>query len=143
MTQVPLIKSRNFNSHDVCRGANSVDDVTMYLTGYAHGCAQALRTSLALKYGEKFKGLEITSSNRAAYNDTVDGAAKKSHHIWRLDADGSLHVAMDLKPLGITLQELYDHTVATCLGEIYLNIPEGIVHYAPVPQETQHWIKYK
>lgn len=141
MPNIPFIKSRNFKSYDICRSAKDVDNIGVYLTGYVHGHAQGLRDSLYKKYPERFKGLVLTSTNRSAYNGTVKNAAKDSHHKWRVEPDGDLHVAYDCYGVGITLQELYDHVIATCLGEIYMNIPEKIVHIAPVAMENEHWIQ--
>lgn len=141
MIKVPFIQSRNFNSHEIARSATSVDAVGLYLTGYAHGVAQMLRDACFKKYGNRFKGLTVTSSNRAAYNGNVKNAAANSHHIWRVEADGSLHVAMDFRPIGITLTELYDTARSLFRGEIYLNNAEGIVHVAIVPMEDEHWIQ--
>lgn len=141
MIKVPFIKSRNFKSHDICRSADVVDEKGLYLTGYVHGHAQGLRDSLYRKYPQHFKGLVLTSTNRAAYNSGIKNAAKESHHIWRVKSSGDLHVAYDCYPVGITLRQLYDHAVATCRGEIYLNEAEGIVHIAPVPMEDEHWVQ--
>jgi hypothetical protein len=141
MIKVPFIKSRNFKSYDICRSADTVTETGLYLTGYVHGHAQGLRDSLYKKYPERFKGLVLTSTNRGAYNTDIKNAAKGSHHVWRVESNGNLHVAYDCYGVGITLQELYDHAVATCRGEIYMNKPEGIVHIAPVPMEDEHWIQ--
>lgn len=137
--KVPVIKSRNFSSFDVARSKTEVDSIGLYLTGYAHGYSQALRDACFKKYGERFKGLVITSSNRSEYNDSVPNAAENSHHEWRVEKNGQLHVALDFKPIGITLDECYDVAIATLRGEIYLNRKEGIVHVALVPMEDEHW----
>lgn len=139
--KIPFIKSRNFTSSDIARIATDVDEKTLYLTGYAHGVAQMLRDACYKKFGNRFKGLIATSTNRASYNDRVSNAAENSHHIWRVEADGSLHVAIDFKPIGISLDELYNLAINTFRGEIYLNREQGIVHVAIVPMEDQHWIQ--
>lgn len=139
--QIPLIKSRDFDTKEVARSAMIVDDIGMVLTGYAMGYVQVLRDACAKKFGKRFQGLEVTSSNRNGYNDQVPGSAKNSHHIWRIDSDRKLHVALDLKPKGITLHEFYNLAVTICRGEIYLNSKEGIVHVALVPQEDEAWVQ--
>lgn len=137
--KIPFIKSRNFSSAEIARSKTDVDAVGLYLTGYAHAQSQALRDACALKYGSRFKGLVINSSNRIDYNDDVPNAADNSHHMWRLEKDGRLHIAVDYKPLGITLDELYNVAISIMRGEIYLNRSEGIVHVAMVPMEDEHW----
>lgn len=139
MKKLPFIKSRNFTSHEVARSSQVRDDIDIYLTGYCHGFAQGLRDALSKKFGSKFRGLLITSSNRAAYNHLIKNAASNSHHIFRVDPDGQLHVSLDMKPIGITLDQLYDFLVANYRGEIYLNRAQGIVHAALVAQEDEHW----
>lgn len=141
IAKIPFIKSRNFDTPAVARTAMMADLQGMVLTGFVMGHAQALRDALSKHFGPKFKGLVLTSTNRAEYNSSVGNAATNSHHIWRVDPDGQLHVAYDCKPMGITLDELYNFAVKFCRGEIYLNRNQGIVHIAPVGMEDEHWIQ--
>ena len=140
--KIPKLRSRNFDTHSLGLRKLEVTSATdLLLTGYVWGYAQNLREGLKKKFGIRFKGLVITSSNRKGYNDTVKGAAANSHHIFRRDKNGQIHVAFDCYGIGISLHELYTYAIKNCQGEIYLNKAQNIVHIAPVPQEDEHWIE--
>jgi hypothetical protein len=138
--KVPIAKSRNFTAADVARSATDVDAAGLLITGFVMGHAQGLRDALSKHFGPRFQGLTLTSTNRAAYNDTIQNAADNSHHVWRLE-NFFIYCAYDCKPHGITLRELYDFAIKTVRGEVYLNTAQKIVHIAPVAFEDEHWIQ--
>lgn len=136
--RIPLCKSRNFSSTEIARTAEEVSINELFLTGYAMGAVQMIRDAASKYFGSRFKGINITSSNRAAYNDTVARAAANSHHIFRIDPKTKqLHVALDLQPIGVSLSEFYDFVKRNFRGEIILEADRGIVHYAPVGMEDE------
>lgn len=136
--EIPLIRCRNFDSHEIARGAKVVPPIQAYLTFYAMGVAQMVRDAASHYFGDRFHGLGINSSNRVSYNDKVPRAAHNSHHIYRVDPDTlQLHCALDLKPLGVSPREFYDFLRARFKGEIILEESRGIVHYAPVAMDTE------
>lgn len=142
MKNYPNYKSRNFTVLEVTRKKQYVNSDDLLLSGYMWGYVQAIRDAAANYFGSRFKGLRITSSNRAWYNSDVPNAASNSHHIWRVEDDTQeVHVAVDVIPIGVGLEEFYVFVSSTFKGEIYLNKEEGIVHIAPVPMEDEHWIQ--
>lgn len=134
--KIPLIKSRNFSSHNIARSALDVPDEQFYLTAYAHGAVRVVRDAASKHFGKRFQGININSSNRATYNASVDRAAPNSHHIYRVDPNTrQLHCALDLDPIGITPRELFNFMKASFRGEIGLEEDRGVVHFAPVGVE--------
>lgn len=138
--KIPFIRSRNFSSHEIARGALDVSEEQYALTFFAMGYAQAVRDRAAKHFGKRFEGLVITSSNRAGYNDSVPLAAKGSHHIFRVDpTTRQLHCALDIKPLGVSTLEFFNFMQANFRGEIGHEPKRGVVHFAPVGMEDEAW----
>ncbi len=138
--RIPLIRSRNFTSHEIARQALDVPEDQYALTFYAMGCAQMVRDAASKHFGSRFRGLQINSSNRAGYNDKVDLAAENSHHIWRVNPQTrQLHCALDLQPLGVSTLEFFEWMKKTFRGEIGHEPKRGVVHYAPVGMEDEFW----
>lgn len=136
--KIPLIKSRNFSSHEIARDAKDVTEAEAFITFYLMGCAQMVRDAASKYFGSRFQGFNVNSSNRAAYNDTVDRAAPDSHHIFRVESKTKqLHCAIDLQPIGISPLELFQFIKRHFRGEIILEADRGIVHYAPVGVEDE------
>lgn len=138
--RIPFIKSRNFDSHEIARDARDVPEDQYALTFYAMGCAQMIRDAASKHFGAKFKGLAVTSSNRAKYNQNVPLAAANSHHVWRVNPQSrELHCALDFRPLGISTLAFFEFMKANFRGEIGHEPSRGVVHFAPVPMEDEFW----
>jgi len=136
--RIPFMRSRNFNSHEIARSALDVPVEQLYLTGYIHGAAQAVRDHAFRYFGTRFKGLGVSSSNRASYNQSVPRAAENSHHVFRVEVGTlQLHAAVDFIPMGVSPYEFYVFVKTHYRGEIILEADRGVVHYAPVGMEDE------
>lgn len=141
---IPLIKSRNFNSHEIAhRGAKNAvhTDEQVFMCGYQMGYLQAARDSVS-KHFPEFEGFTITSGNRDGYNHTIEGAADDSFHIWRVEKrKKTVITANDFRPVGIPMEAAYNHLIRNFRGEIYWNKKKDILHLAPVAIQDEHWIQ--
>ena len=126
-----MYKTANFSLSEVVNGTQDFPDELTPVGMYLMGMLQTLRDGFSEEVGVDVP-VSIRSGYRSReYNATLPGASPNSHHIWKVNPDGTFVCAVDTSVPEQYLDPWFNYCAKTIHGEVYRHRRFNFVHIAP------------
>lgn len=133
------MRSKNFTPSEVAnRPVAKLKNPATKISLYVMGEIQGFRRYCCLELGKEVQ-IIITSGYREPEYNAEIGGSKNSYHIWRIDEQGYIIWACDIKSPQVAPEQLYELASNFFDGEVYLHKRLQFVHvssYGPDEQWT-------